>query len=266
MGLSTIDALQAPTFAPVSRDMCTMLAGWVRPFTHVYHLRNGAILVFVGVDHTDDLTDNTHRELKTAFERYKPTFALIEGTSSTKSAFDWYRRDIAGLAKQRTDGGAVSENLYAVTLAVSGGAQFSGWDFSPDQDYKVLVDDKFAIEDALGAHLLRSKVNPFGSEATAENVARQVRYATTVQPVAEFDYPAWYRRAYGERYDPINGTPCGDGIASRVVSDLSYRRNLNLTGLIDAHAIPGQTILVEAGANHWLALKDWLATRSTSFD
>ncbi|MBN9981000.1 hypothetical protein, partial [Listeria monocytogenes] len=78
-------------------------------------------------------------------------------------------------------------------LASDSGAPFSGWDFSPDQDYKVLVEDKFAIADALGAHLLRSKVNPFGRESAASTVERQMRYAATVAPVGSFDYAAWYR-------------------------------------------------------------------------
>lgn len=248
--------------APVSQDMCTTPAGWAKPFTHVYHLRNGATLVFVGVEHTDDLTDETHRQIKAAVEHYNPAFVLVEGVSSAKSAFDWYLKDIANLARQRTEGGAASENLYAVKLALDSGVPFSGWDFSPDQDYKVLVEDKFAIADALGAHLLRSKVNPFDRESAASTVESQIRSAAKAAPVASFDYAAWYRQAYGEQYDPANGTPCGKGIGSRVVKDLSYRRNLNLTSLIEAHAQPGQTLLVEAGANHWLALKDWLATRS----
>lgn len=258
---ATIDSSAAAT-APASHDMCTTPAGWAKPFTHVYHLRNGAKLVFVGVEHTDDITDETHRQIKAAVEHYRPGFVLVDGVSSAKSGFDWYLKDIANLARHRTDGGAASENLYAVKLALDSGAHFSGWDFSPDQDYKVLVEDKVAIADALGAHLLRSKVNPFDRESAASSVERQVRYAATVAPVASFDYAAWYRQAYGEQYDPANGTPCGKGIGSRVVKDLSYRRNLNLTSLIEAHAQPGQTLLVEAGANHWLALKDWLATRS----
>ncbi|PMY00761.1 hypothetical protein C1Y22_37255, partial [Pseudomonas sp. MPR-R2A5] len=81
----------------------------------------------------------------------------------------------------------------------------------------VLVEDKFAIADALGAHLLRSKVNPFGRESAASTVERQMRYAATVAPVGSFDYAAWYRQAYGEQYDPANGTPCGKGIGGRVV-------------------------------------------------
>ena len=66
----------------------------------------------------------------------------------------------------------------------------------------------------------------------------------------------------GRGVGTVFGRGGGKGIGSRVVKDLSYRRNLNLTSLIEAHAQPGQTLLVEAGANHWLALKDWLATRS----
>lgn len=250
--------------APVSHNMCDAPAGWVKPFTHTYHFRNGATVVFVGVEHSDELADDTHRLLNAAFETYKPRFALIEGTSSAKSAFAWYRKDIAALATQRTTAGSASENLYAVKLAVDAGAQFSGWDFSPDQDYKLLINDGFAIEDVLGAHLLRAKVDPFAGATAASSVERQMRYAATTQPVPRFDYAAWYRRAYGTTYDPANGTPCGSGIASRVVADLSYRRNLNLAGLIATHAMPGETVLVEAGANHWLALKDWLSSRSSA--
>ena len=213
----------------VSHDMCTTPAAWTKPFTHVYHLRNGATLVFVGVEHTEDLADETHRQIKADFERYKPTFVLVEGTSSAKSAFEWYRKDLADLAKQRTDAGSASENLYALRLASDANIPFSGWDFSPDQDYKVLVEDKFAITDALGAHLLRAHINPFGSQNSARDVERQVRYAALIQPVASFDYAGWYRKVYGEQYDPANGTPCGNGIGSRIVNDLSYRRNLNLT-------------------------------------
>ena len=140
-------------YAPVSHNMCAIPTGWSKPFTHIYRLRSGATLVFVGVEHTDDPADETHKQIKDAVEWYKPTLVLIERTSSTKSAFDWYRKDLADLATQRTNAGMVSENLYAVRMALDGKAQFSGWDFSPDQDYKVLLEDKFSIEDALGAHL-----------------------------------------------------------------------------------------------------------------
>lgn len=84
---ATIDSSAAAT-APASHDMCTTPAGWAKPFTHVYHLRNGAKLVFVGVEHTDDITDETHRQIKAAVEHYRPGFVLVEGVSSAKSGFD----------------------------------------------------------------------------------------------------------------------------------------------------------------------------------
>ncbi len=255
---------RAPTIAPVSHNMCVAPVGWSKPFTHVYHLRSGATLVFVGVEHTQDQDDETHRQIKAAFDTYKPTFVLVEGASATKSSFEWYRNALAKEAKERTVDGHASENLYAVKLAVDTEAQFSGWDFSPDQDYETLIGDGFKITDALGAHLLRSHDNPFSEASTARAVERQIRYASTVVPITSFDYAAWYRHAYGETFDPNTGTPCGRGIGSKVVNDLSYRRNLNMTGLIEAHALPGQIVLVEAGANHWLALKDWLESRSLS--
>lgn len=250
--------------APVSHNMCAAPVGWSKPFTHVYHLRNGATLVFVGVEHTQDQADETHRQIKAAFDTYKPGFVLVEGTSATKSVFEWYRNALAKEANERTIDGHASENLYTVKLAVDTGAQFSGWDFSPDQDYKTLIGDGFTITDALGAHLLRSHDNPFSEESSARAVERELRYASTVVPITSFDYATWYRQAYGEAFDPSNGTPCGQGIGSKVVNDLSYRRNLNMTSLIEAHALPGKTILVEAGANHWLAIKDWLESRSSS--
>lgn len=253
----------AGTDATVSRNMCAAPIGWRKPFTHRYFLRNGARVIFVGVEHGDDLGDASHRAIEAAFERYLPTLVLVEGTSSTKSSFDWYRKDIADLARQRFDTGAAGENLYAVQLATARGIPFLGWDFSPDQDYRVLVADGVALEDALGAHLLRSHVDPFHIEGSAAQIERQRRYAEQIRPIASFDYLGWYRRNYGDRFDPAAGTPCGPGIAGKIVSDLSYRRNLNLAALIERNAVPGATILVEAGGNHWLALRDWLESRST---
>lgn len=244
--------------------MCATPSGWSKPFTYVYHFRNGATLVFIGVEHTENQEDDTHLQIKAAFDKYKPSFVLVEGTSATKSVFEWYRDALAKDAKERTEDGHASENLYAVKLAADAGANFSGWDFSPDQDYKVLVDDGYTINDALGAHLLRSHINPFSVEGSGRDVERQIRYASTVRPVSSFDYTAWYRNNYGETVDLNNGTPCGNGIGSKIIDDLSYRRNLNMVSLINSHALPGRTILVEAGANHWLALKDWLYSRSIS--
>lgn len=250
--------------APVSPDMCTTPPDWAPPFTRTYRLQDGATVIFVGVAHSQDLTDATHRQIRAAIERYKPAFVLVEGASSAKSVSAWYRADLANAARQKTEAGSAPETLYAVALAVANGAQFSGWDFSPDQDYRVMVDDGFTLEDALGAHLLRGHVDPLAGDAAAGEVARQVHYAAMVRPIAGFDYAGWYRKAYGDRYDPSAGTPCGTGIASRAVRDLSYRRNLNMVSLIERHAVPGQTILVEAGANHWLAVRDWLRSRSAN--
>ena len=255
----------APKYALVSHNLCTTPPGWAKPFTHVYHMRTGATLVFIGVEHSADLADETHRQIRDGFDAYKPDLALVEGVSSTKSAFDWYRRDIAALAGRDAEAGSVPENLYAALLATQHGAKFSGWDFSPDQDYAAILADKFDIHDALGAHLLRSRVNPFGGETSANEVERQIRYASMAGSVGSFDYADWYRRTYGDTFDPVNGTPCGKGVGSVVVNDLSYRRNLNLTALIEKNATAGHTILVEAGANHWLALKDWLSSSSTSW-
>ncbi|WP_153006142.1 hypothetical protein [Sphingomonas sanguinis] len=260
------NSIKSKKIAPVSRNMCIAPSGWVRPFEQIYHFRNGATVIFIGVEHTNDLNDETHRQIRDSFEKYKPSFVLVEGTSSAKSEFKWFRDDLAKLAKERVQEGAASENLYAVTLAVGFGAQFSGWDFNPDQDYKVLIEDGFTVPDALGAHLLRSHINPFLQDGGVRAVERQLRYAATIRPITSFDYLAWYRQAYGNEFDINNGTPCGKGIGSRVIDDLSYRRNLNLAGLIDRAALPGKTILVEAGANHWLALKDHLQSQSVATD
>lgn len=250
--------------APVSHNMCITPSDWTKPFEHVYHFRNGATVIFIGVEHTSDLNDETHRQIRESFEKYRPSILFIEGTSSAKSDFQWYRNDLANLAKERVQQGSASENLYAVKLAVDAGAQFSGWDFSPNGDYKTLVDDGFSISDAIGAHLLRSHINPLSQEGVASAVDRQLRYAATIQPVTSFDYRYWFHKAYGDKFDSNDGTPCGKGVGAKVIDDLSYRRNLNLASLIDGAALPGKIVLVEAGANHWLALRDHLRSQSIS--
>ncbi len=106
-------------------------------------------------------------------------------------------------------------------------------------------------------HLLRAHVDPFGP-VPANRLADELRSIPHLRQPTDFDFAAWYRGAYGARLDPMAGTPCGTGPASAIVKFESIARTRNLARLIDANATPGAVVLVEAGANHWLALRDYL--------
>ena len=63
MRLSLISIAASLTFVPPASDTpvgpvlideCTLPANWSPPFVHVYQLRSGGTLVFVGVLHGDD--------------------------------------------------------------------------------------------------------------------------------------------------------------------------------------------------------------------
>lgn len=247
---------QTPARDPVG-DLCASHAGIALPTTQVYHRRNGATIVFVAVEHEHDAQSPSAQAIKAAFDRFHPTLVLVEGASADKSADPAYRAFLSQRAADQLAQGHIQENLYAVKLATDAKTAFSGWDLSPRDEYRVDIDAGYDVGNALGAHLLRAHVDPFGP-VPADRLAEEVRSIPHLRQPQDFDFAAWYRGAYGPRLDLMAGTPCGTGPASAIVKFESIARTRNLVRLIDADATPGAVVLVEAGANHWLALRDYL--------
>lgn len=246
---------------PVLVDECALPANWSPPFVHVYQLRAGGTLVFVGVRHGDDAP--THALIKSAFDKYKPNLVLVEGVSADKSTDPAYLKYVTDHASERVQAGHPDEVAYTIKLAADAGVALSGWDRTPAQDYSASIDGGFALDDVLGAHLIRRRADPFDGASDAA-IRSELRYAAGIRKLDEFDYAAWYRRTYGDLFVQANGTPCGQGIASRIVKLETAERNRHLIALIGARVGKGKTALIEAGANHWLALSGWLRSISTS--
>ncbi|WP_010186329.1 hypothetical protein [Sphingomonas sp. PAMC 26605] len=240
-------------------DLCTPPRDWAPPFTRLYHLRNGATLVFVATLHTKDPRSATHAQIKTAVAQYTPDTILVEAASADKSASDAYLAFLATRAERQLADGHIQENLYAVTLARERHVRYRGWDLSPNDEYVGDIAAGFDFRDAIGAHLLRAHVDPFGAPAPAALDSELAAVPAARRP-ERFDYAAWYRAAYGPTFDPAAVTPCGTGVASAIVKAESVRRTQLLAAQIDATAKPGTVVLVEAGANHWLALRAYLAS------
>ena len=255
-----------PAAAPALADECSYPDHWAPPFTHAYHLKNGATVVFVATQHSRDPADDTHRLIRAAFDRYRPSFVLVEGAASSKSSTDAYRKFLVAAADRDVSRGSVQETLFTVKLASDRGIGFSGWDFSPAELFAGGLADHLTMADMLGAHLVRARVDPTDTIGGAQATAREAEYAGTVQSLGPFDYPAWYRKNYGTTFDPTHATPCGGGIAGQVAKDETRRRNINLAGLIDRYATPGGVVLVEAGANHWIAVQPYLRSIAKSWD
>lgn len=255
----------SPLAPPALANECAYPAGWAPPFTHVYNLRNGATVVFIATEHTRDPADATHRQIREAFDRYHPGYVLAEGIASSKSSNDKYRKFLIDQATRDLQIGSIQETLFAIKLASDRGTAFSGWDFSPDELYAGGLADHLMMDDMLGAHLVRAKVDPADTVGGIRAVTRETGYAARVQPLGPFDYAGWYRKNYGAAFDASHASPCGGGIAGQVAKDETRRRNLNLVNLIDRYATPGVVVLVEAGANHWLALRGYLQSSSKSW-
>ena len=259
--LALLTLAASPATGQTSRDpvgdLCAARADIAVPATQVYHRRNGATIVFVAVAHEHDAQSPSAQAIKAAFDRAHPTIVLVEGASADKSADSAYRAFLSQRAADQFAHGHIQENLYAVKLATDAKTAFSGWDMSPRDEYRADIDAGYDIRDALGAHLLRAHVDPFGP-VPANRLADELRSIPHLRQPKDFDFAAWYRGAYGARLDPMAGTPCGTGPASAIVKFESIARTRNLARLIDANATPGAVVLVEAGANHWLALRDYL--------
>lgn len=252
---------QGATPPPILAEPCAMPADFRLPATHVYRLKGGGTLVFVAVLHGDN--GPTRAMLQEDFARYKPGDVLVEGFSSSHSIDPAYRQRMLGYAERRTAAGRPDEVTTAITLAAAAGTAVSGWDLTTAEDYAASVRRGFAIEDVLGAHLLRLRINPF-AEPNGTIVDAERREATMVAPVERFDYADWYRRHYGTDFVAANGTPCGTGIGADIVRFETAERNHRLVTVLQAHVGPGKIVLIEAGANHWLALKPWLRSISDS--
>lgn len=134
---------------------------------------------------------------------------------------------------------------------------------SPHEEYIHGIADGFAIPDVIGAHLLRARQNPF-KDVPGAAIQHELAAVPHMRQPASFDFAGWYRKAYGDRFDPAAGTPCGTGIASQIVKSESVRRTLNIVDLLDGFAKPGKVVLIEAGGNHWLALRQYLASISAN--
>lgn len=245
---------------PLLVDECAFPAAWSPPFVHVYRLRNGGTLVFVGVRHGDDAP--THASIRSAFDRYKPNLVLVEGVSADKSPDPDYLKFVIDDADQRVQAGHPDEVAYTIKLAADAGVALSGWDRTPAQEYSASIANGFALDDVLGAHLIRRRANPLDGASEAA-IRSELRYAAGIKRLDAFDYVAWYHRTYGDQFVQANGTPCGQGIASRIVKFETAERNRHLIDLIGSRVGKGKTVLIEAGANHWLALSDWLRSIST---
>lgn len=247
--------------APMLADACVSPADFHPPVTHVYHLKGGGTLVFVAVLHGDNVP--TRLLLQDAFARYKPVEALVEGFSSTRSVDPAYRQRMRRYAERRTAEGALDEVVTTISLATAAGARVSGWDMTTAEDYAASTRNGFAIEDVIGAHLIRRKIDPFAPQDGAMLDA-ELREAGTVGPVGRFDYADWYRRHYGDHFVQANGTPCGRGIGAEIVRFETAARNRRIMAVLQDHLAPAKTVLIEAGANHWLALRPWLRSLSDS--
>lgn len=252
---------QGPDDDHILGDLCSTPARWKPPLTRAYHLRNGGTVVFVAVEHVKDPRSPTIARIRAAFGQFKPGMMLVEGASLQKSADGNYLKFLADTANRQYAAGRIQENMYAVKLAADNQVRYMGWDLSPHEEYVADIANGFDIGDAIGAHLLRDHLDPFGAPSSAVLQAELDSVPRVRQP-AGFDYGAWYRVHYGDSFDPTAGTPCGKGIASRIVKFESVRRTLNIVRLVDTYAGPGSVVMVEAGANHWLALREYLTSIS----
>lgn len=240
---------------------CASFGALPPPFTHSYMLRGGGKIVFVAVAHGSDPRSPTFTQIRDAIGQSNVAFVLVEGASSAKSASDAYLRYLSDTATRRLAEGKLGENLYAVKLSDDKGIKFAGWDLSPDQLYGDSVRNGFALPDIIGAHLLRSKVDPFDPKS-APQIQAELRYAAQYGDTSSFDYATWYKTMYGMTVDLTAGTPCGPGVASKIVKYETKMRNENLVSVLQSLAGTSGTIVIEAGAAHWLALNGYLASIS----
>ena len=201
--------------------------------------------------------------IKSAFDQYKPNLVLVEGVSADKSTDPAYLKFVANHANELVQAGHPDEIAYTIKLAADADVALSGWDRTPAQEYSASIAGGFALDDVLGAHLIRRRANPFDGTSDAA-VQSELKYAAGIKKLDGFDYAAWYRRTYGDQFVQANGTPCGRGIGSRIVKFETAERNRHLVDLIGSRVGKGKTVLIEAGANHWLALSGWLRSMSTS--
>jgi hypothetical protein len=263
------EAKAAPDLDPqhIVGDLCTTLGDPAPQTTHVYHLRNGGEVVFIAVSHVVDTrsaakTAAILKGITDAFDRYRPDIVLVEAASAAKSDDSHYLQFLVDTANRRFAAGGIEENLFAVKIASDRNVKFAGWDMSPHDEYVADIADGFAVADAIGAHLLRARQNPFASPS-APLIHSEVSAVPRVDQPTSFDFTGWYHATYGDSFDPRAGTPCGSGIASRIVKNESIRRTLNLAHLLVSDAQPGKIVLVEGGSAHWAALHLYLQSLST---
>lgn len=253
-----ISVTQAPSVpashaVPIFGDECAVPPGFSPPFVRVYRFANGGRLVFVAVRHKDA---PTQAMLKAAFVRYHPDKALVEGIGSSRRDDAERRQRLLAYADDRLATGEPDEVATTIKLAASAQVAFSGWDLAPEEEYAAALSAGFTSSDIVGAHLARRRIDPFGTNIGPALAAE--RQADPAVAVEGFDYPAWYRRSYGDRFIISSGTPCGTGIAAQVVKAETGARNRNAAAVLERTVVAGRTVLIEAGANHWLALDPWL--------
>ena len=266
--LAVAQAQAAPELDPrhILGDLCATPDPSAFPSTHVYRLPNGGTIVFVAVAHIADAKSTTRKteifkSITDAFDRYKPDMVLIEGVSSQKSADSQYIALLSDTARRHYSEGNIEENLFSVKLASDRNIKFFGWDIAPHDEYIDDIADGFDVTDAIGAHLLRARQNPFNAPSSSA-IQRELNALPKARQPDNFDFVGWYRKTYGDTFDPRAGTPCGTGIASRIVKDESIRRTLNLMNLLGSYAQPRKVVMVEAGGAHWMALQNYLTSIS----
>lgn len=175
--------------------------------------------------------------------------------------------------QHRFGGAARSESQYAELLASRLGVMVLGGEpHQPDLVHQLIVSGRNR-EDVLGtlvARAMRSRI-VVGQRPDATTFSRQAleltqRYLDEVPELqtAEFDFTRWYESRFGLHplRDPDlgeRGSPCGPGLASDIVHQLTVARNKHLMMLIRKALALEPKVGVVFGAGHYFALQQELA-------
>ena len=248
------------------------------PLTYPYTAVHGRRLAFVAAEHSSDPGSATHRAVRDAFERVRPSAVIIEGFPTELGENP---RPIVALARTsdrpEAEPYARGEAGYAARLAVDAGVPFVGGEPSEDDLTDALIAQGFDPVDILLTDVLAllpqsirggqitGPDDPAFEDVFRDRVVARAMERNNAPRVNLDDFARWYQAQYGVDYrtDPefqARPDPGKDTTVGRILRAQSLLRDRHLLALILRKVRERGRVLVVYGGTHRTALAGALNT------
>lgn len=134
-------------FIPVQASQLINTSNQWWPPQVVRWKNNDKELIYIAVDHPDDMASPTHKKIKNLFETEKPDVFVMEGFCSQREGISPQRLKEKSTLIAESGSGKCNDNLYGAYLATKNNIPFIGPEL-PDAEQVILLQEKgYTFED-----------------------------------------------------------------------------------------------------------------------